>query len=201
MIQEIDNAIEPIWKQRVLMKTTPRGNIFMYYDPYRMGFCYYSDTATIPYSLLNSVAMNYSIIYRCVDFFMDNEFLFESPLIAVFQDETKEKDTPENKPEKTEKEKYMKELLTDGPFIKRKKNLPENTPALSKEKENKREPKKEAKEEKTVEFHRNKFVYLGKIYNYSFLKKEVAPSSVSNETGGQFKALFNYTDYKKMKTL
>jgi hypothetical protein len=96
----------------------------------------------------------------------------------------------------TEQEKYMKELLSDGPFIKRKKKVIENNVHTT--------SKTEKEKEKIVEFYRNKFFYLGKIYNYSFLKKEVIKPSLSNETStftSQFKGLFNYTDYKKMKML
>ena len=197
MVQDADNAVEPLWKQRVLMETTPRGNLVMYYDPYRFGFCYYADTATIPYSVLNSVAMKYVTVYLCADFFMDNEFPFVSPLIAVYQDDKKDKPSSE---ENTEKEKFMKELLSDGPFIKRKKKGVENNVLTT----SKTEKEKEKETKKTVEFYRNKFFYLGKIHNYSFLKKEIIKPSFSNETTtftSQFKGLFNYTDYKKMKML
>ena len=44
----------------------------MYYDPYKLGFVYYSDTNIMNVSLLNAAAMKYCISYRCRDFFVDN---------------------------------------------------------------------------------------------------------------------------------
>ena len=68
-----DNNLEVQWKRRILYETTPRGNIMMYYDPYKLGFVYYCDTNTISYSILNAAAMKYCLAYRCRDFFVDNE--------------------------------------------------------------------------------------------------------------------------------
>jgi len=104
IINKKDNEIEKIWRTRILFESTPRGNIIMFYDPYKLGFSYYSDTNGIPYSILNAVAMKYIYIFRCLDFFVDNKltdnFLdkFESPLIYLyFTEETKKIPTFDNK--------------------------------------------------------------------------------------------------------
>jgi len=84
-LQIENNELELVWKRRVLQETTPRGNIVMYYDPFRLAFVYYADTH-IPYPILNSVAIHYVLMYRCRDLFMD-EFVYPldhtSPLIRV----------------------------------------------------------------------------------------------------------------------
>jgi hypothetical protein len=181
-LKDENNNIEPIWKQRILLENTPRGNILMFYDPFRFGFSYYADTATIPYSLLNSVAMKYVRIYQCGDFFMDDETEFISPLIAIY----KENETVSDKKEEKEntKDSELHNLIADGPFIKRKKAVIEEKPI-----------EKIAPSPK-VDFYRNKFIYLGKIHNYSFLKKEPIISTI-NKGSHKFKEVFSYTEYKK----
>jgi hypothetical protein len=72
MLINANNPLEIEWKRRILHETTPRGNIIMYYDPYKLGFVYYSDTNIMNVSLLNAAAMKYCISYRCRDFFVDN---------------------------------------------------------------------------------------------------------------------------------
>jgi hypothetical protein len=65
------NALEAQWKRRFLCESTPRGNIIMHYDAYREGFVYYSDQSSLPYCILNAVAMKYVLLFRCRDFFID----------------------------------------------------------------------------------------------------------------------------------
>ena len=72
LLIDANNPLELEWKRRILYETTPRGNIMMYYDPYKLGFVYYSDTNIMNVSLLNAAAMKYCISYRCRDFFVDN---------------------------------------------------------------------------------------------------------------------------------
>jgi hypothetical protein len=72
MLIQANNPLEIEWKRRILYETTPRGNIMMHYDPYKLGFVYYSDTNIMNVSLLNAAAMKYCISYRCRDFFVDN---------------------------------------------------------------------------------------------------------------------------------
>jgi hypothetical protein len=67
-----DNDLEKTWKSRILMEYTPRGNILMFYDPFKRAFSYYSDQASIPYQLVNAVAMKYVVTFMCRDFFIDD---------------------------------------------------------------------------------------------------------------------------------
>jgi len=70
-----NTEIEQIWKSRIQLTCTPRGNIVMFYDPYKMGFCYYSDQNILSYDILNAVAMKYVMIYWCANFFIDEVIL------------------------------------------------------------------------------------------------------------------------------
>jgi len=85
------NDLELTWKRRVLIEYTPRGNIIMFYDVYKHGFSYYADNS-IPYSILNAVAMKYVQLFRCRDFFMDENSIppiWSSPLIRLFKEKEK----------------------------------------------------------------------------------------------------------------
>jgi len=72
MVLEPDNKEEKEWKRRVMIVWVPMiGNIFMYYDVFRMSFAYYSDTQGIHYNVLNACAMRYVCTFHCLDLFMD----------------------------------------------------------------------------------------------------------------------------------
>lgn len=121
VINKKDNEIEKIWRTRILIESTPRGNIIMFYDPYKLGFSYYSDTNGIPYSILNAVAMKYIYIFRCLDFFVDNKltnnFLnkFESPFISLyFTEETKTKKISNNDNKNSPFVKYKSQTKTNN---------------------------------------------------------------------------------------
>lgn len=87
-----NNSLETIWKTRILMESTPRGNIIMFYDPYKLGFSYYCDQNVISYDILNTVAMKYVMIYKCYLFFIDQLILpeKENPLIMHYLEDKKE---------------------------------------------------------------------------------------------------------------
>ena len=63
--------MEKKWKSRQIMIYTPRGNIIMHYDAYKMSFSYYCDQSKISNSILNACAMEYVMRYRCLDFYVD----------------------------------------------------------------------------------------------------------------------------------
>lgn len=87
-----NNAIESIWKTRILLESTPRGNIIMFYDAYKLGFSYYCDQNVVSYDILNTVAMKYVMTYHCYSFFIDELILpgKENPLIMHYLEDKKE---------------------------------------------------------------------------------------------------------------
>ena len=172
IFENVENDYEAIWKRKILYMTTPMGNIAMYYDPYKLGFSYYSDQSYIKYDILNAVAMKYVIIFRCFDFFMDERITkIPSPLIKIHLIEEKKIDA--SKPNynaiqvaKTDKSpfvKFRKPIVSTilqnnkGTTVSTKK---ENSTFLS------REPLPPILEKN---FNRNKFIYLGKMHNCQFI--------------------------------
>lgn len=87
-----NNHLEKVWKTRIMIDSTPRGNLIMFYDVYKQGFAYYSDQNSLPYSVLNGAAMKYVVMFGCRDFYMDENFLpeeYPSPLAKIFLEDEK----------------------------------------------------------------------------------------------------------------
>jgi hypothetical protein len=155
------NNMEDEWKTRMLIEATPRGNILMYYDPYKMGFSYHSDIKGISYSLLNAIAMKYVTIYRCRDFYFDNtNEKFFSPLAKLHLEEEK-KDKKKSDINNEEETKILKDALKNGPFVKLKKNTQQDDT-------NKDKTEKDDKPKKPI--YTNKFIHVGKMTNFNILK-------------------------------
>jgi hypothetical protein len=201
-----DNELEKKWKRNILYSNTPRGNIVMFYDAYKKGFAYYCDTQSVSANILNALAMKYVMAFRCRDLFMDNHLTPEerdSPLIQLQIDE-------ENKEKEKKKESMNNinpDLLKKAPFAKLKKYNTAPTNA------NRNGEEKEDKKEKEEPHYTNKFIYLGKVLNFSFIQKakRTKVSSVASSAafqGSKFEGMFeqehqlqkdvmSYKDFKK----
>jgi len=154
-ISEKDNVLESTWKSRLLFEYTPRGNVTMHYDAYKHAFAYYSDVS-ISYSILNAVAMKYVRVFSCRDFFLDDSIIPDgnkTPFLTIHNlDESKKKEP--------------KIDVKKGPFAKLKKY----TGDKPNERKNTDSKQNEAKSvENTTQ---NKFISLGKMYNFSILNKK-----------------------------
>ena len=192
-IKNEENSIEPEWKRRILFETTPRGNIIMYYDAYKQGFTYFSDTNCIPYIVLNAVAMKYVLTFFCRDFFVDDQVTPEnspSPLIEIHYAIPKI-----NKPKQ---DSTSTNTLQSAPFAKFK-NYSKSTDNTQINNITKLDN----------EYNRNKFFSLGKIVNFKMLQptkktymlngfKSPILDNLSTETALQ-KQVMNYKDYKNTK--
>ncbi len=143
----------------------------MYYNVYKQGFAYYSDQS-IPYPILNAVCMKYVIRYFCLDFFIDNSILPEnmnSPLLKLIEDEDIN--------DRAKKTNIMKKMSSDAttdfnnekkPFAKLKNyNIQPSNP--------KNKQSIEPVKVQTCDTYINKFIYMGKIANFSILQPVVKP--------------------------
>jgi hypothetical protein len=172
-VSKENSPFEKKWKSNILYENTPRGNIGMYYDVYKKGFAYYSDQTSIPYFILNTLAMKYVRVFSCRDLFVDDEVTPDdnpSPLIELQKiDEKNEKQT---KKEKLGNIGIEEDVLKKAPFAKLKKYKFEISD------KNPMEWKKEKEEIKFVNNNRNKFIYMGKLLNFSFIQKIPVKSAV-----------------------
>jgi len=222
MLADSNNACEKIWKTRILFENTPRGNIIMYYDVYKLGFVYFSDTQSIPYSILNAVAMKYVRVFHCLDFFMDNNNDFESPLIQIHLVEEKKADKKADmKTDNGEKGGKSKNFIPlDAPFAKLKnysKTAIQKTAYDTTVSEN---ASPEEKPKKTI--YTNRFICLGKIYNFRLLQptkpkaaiifqtklfsadrihptEQLVSNPLRDECSNEVKSVINYRNYKEFR--
>ena len=194
VMKEQNNELEKKWKSSVLIKHTPRGNVIMCYDSFKMGFMYYCDT-NLSYDILNSLASYYVIHFSCLDFFIDNEYYKDnkSKFVDLYYKE-----------DKTEKEKEKKKnsvfLENRDVFIKKK--------TKQSDKKDHKEDDKEDDKKETNEIFSNRFIKMGKVVNFSFLNKKsiVIENNNFQTTWNKHlnsedelqKQVFNYADYKKM---
>lgn len=192
LMKESDNYLERSWRQRILFEYTPRGNIIMIYDTYKQGFAYYSDSYNLPYDLLNAVAMKYVSTFFCRDFFMDDSII-TSPLIKIHQEVEKPKSSVVKKFSINDNTRSMKKTLNSKKETINKKNKIANKEANT----------------NAPEHNMNRFISLGKMINFQFIKKPRETYSnvngfksgllddLSGETSLQKKVM----DYKAFKNL
>jgi len=214
IMKEDNNELEVAWKTRILYENTPKGPIFMHYDAYKQGFSYYADQTSIPFNILNAVAMKYVCRFYCRDFYYDEMSLKEKKEIDKEEEEEEEEEevyefiekvyeSPlikiHNEKEETEKSKELKKILNDGPFAKFKSNKDKD----------KDKDKDKVKVKKQKEMNTNKFINLGKIYNFHVLQKK--RKIKNNNVTTSYDAMFNtskssiigskmsYKDFKNKK--
>jgi hypothetical protein len=191
LLVEENNELEKKWRSRILFENTPRGNVIMYYDAFKLGFAYYCDQH-VPYDVLNAVAMKYVLTYRCRDFFIDEVERPEnnpSKMVGLLADDPKKE---ENKKPANE----LKSKFNDGPFAK----LKSYNTASAKVESNKKNEKSEPVKDKL----RNCFINRGKMANFSFIQKaekkhvafktDIADGLFANSDVQ--KEVFSYRDYK-----
>ena len=183
IVAEKENVLEAAWKQRILYESTPLGNVIMYYDAYKKAFSYHADIS-IPYAVLNAVAMKYVVFFRCGDFFIDNSVsACESPFAHEH-----EIDVVAKKKETTKKNDKFD--VRKGPFAKLKRKNDkkglESGPGSGSSLESKEKEKNVVK---------NKFVFLGKSRDFNFLKR--GDSTAKKETTTTSVLPMKYGDFKK----
>lgn len=155
-MMETKNELEPKWRRRMIIENTPRGNIIMYYDAYKLAFAFYCDQKVVSYDVLNAVAMKYVVHFRCRHFFLD-EFIVPkenlSPFIKIhFTEDVKPKQMNDTKKTFAKLRDYTK----DNPNTKKSKPDPQPEP----------------------ERKQNTFVYLGKTNNFQILQAFPKPKRV-----------------------
>jgi len=196
MLMDPNNPLEKKWKTKILFENTPRGNVIMHYDVYKLGFTYYCDQY-LPYNLLNAVAMKYVMYFQCLDFFMDEDILPEgksSPLIKLFEDDKKEE-----KEKKEKDDEKLPKIDVKNPAFAKFKNYNKISSKISSDSSSKKDSEKQ--------IETNRFINMGKIINFQFLQpikkkksSRIFPSTMSKEIfdlGSVQKEVFNYRDYKK----
>jgi len=176
LLRDEANETEKLWKTRILYEPTPRGNIIMYYDMYRHGFAYFADQNSIPYSVLNAVAMKYVVTFFCRDFFTDEETISLERLPKSF-DETDEKDDNEKKKKQTNEQ-----------FAKFKQYRSSSDNTIS-----------DTKKEVVKTTQKNKFISLGKLYNFQIVQKRIQTAKLQEQPTSYSDMFGKNLSYKAFK--
>jgi|LauGreDrversion2_2_1035103.scaffolds.fasta_scaffold00721_2 hypothetical protein len=199
VLQTPNNHLEEIWKTRILFETMDGTNIVMCYDAYKEGFSYYSDKQ-IGYDSLNAIAMKYCRIFMCRDFFIDETICTDDNMISPFLKIIREADEVEKE---KKKKSIANQTVKGGPFAKFKSYTKESSNNVSYSKTSLED--KMTEKECVKEIYKNKFIYLGKITNFTPLKTipksrisfstELSKSLVETSVKSQSHVL-SYRDFK-----
>lgn len=154
------NDIERIWRTRLLYEFTERGNVLMFYNPYKLTFEYYSDAQIIPYKILQYIAKKYVSLNRCRDFYIDMVNKPDNKMIDILR---KEEDALKSKTMKVNDITKLvnKELQNKDNIFE---SLKDHRVPI---KDNDNKPIKE----KPIDFS-NKYVRLGKIGEFNIIQKQ-----------------------------
>lgn len=177
LFKYVTEEMQTKWRCRKLLENVGGYNILMEYDKTRNAFIYYCDNTTnVPYPLLNAIAMKFVITFRCIDYFIDNSIdgydnksLFLDQLIKSSNDVVMCKQNSEN----------TLFNLDDSPFARLKQHY-------SRMEIIKHDKLVDKVDEKIF----NKFIYLGKFYNTSFL----IPVKIKQQINKEFKYGKNWKD-------
>lgn len=196
------NALEPHWRTKILVESTPRGNIVMFYDAFKQAFAYYTDQTSIPYPILNVVAMKYVILFRCRDFFVDEHVLpanVSSGITLAYA--LAEKEQKRAKKEKTTSQHDTKELLSDtkSAFVKFKSYNSVSSKANGYTPKSSENVSAKSNGEQTASPKlMNKHISLGKICNFSFIQKPKIKQTPTIESALMPKPRLSYAEYKRL---
>ena len=201
---EENNALERKWRSKLLFETTPRGNIVMFYDAYKQGFQYFSDQNSIPYALVNAVAMKYVVMFRCRDFFVDEHVLpanVASAMVRAHEAQEKAAKQDANPPD-AKPESQSKFKASENPAFAKFKSY--NTVSTKANgggmKSSEKRIENAQKEESVAPKRTNSLISMGKMSNFSFLQK---PASASRKQCFDSDLLprkqLSYADFKQKK--
>lgn len=215
-LQNVIKRHTQLWENRLVMEHTPLGNVIMTYVPEKESFHYYSDFS-IPYRYLEVVARKYIKMFQCRPVYVDMEKELElleqkweekeqleqaraerakhEQAIPNAQSDAEtsslhntQTQTPVNEPKKNvfvKFKSYNKPICGSGvsPAVTCVAGPSNNILSIRAEKDN---------EKVLLKDKANRYVYGGKLSNYSFLKK--VPKSLFNKT-----LKMSYADYKKSR--
>ena len=162
--KKLDDDYVKKLRNNILYEMTPNGRIVLYYDAEKEGFAYYCDTKNIPYKYLEAAAHKYAVTYDCKNLVVD----MKNELIKNINSSEKQKltsilKTSRNSKEDTKNSKSIKKTVSieNSMFAVFKQynrkgsggNIVSNKQYILKDKS-------------------NKYTYLGKVEDYSFIQKD-----------------------------
>jgi hypothetical protein len=163
-------------KKSVLYEDTPRGRVILYYDFEKESFVYYCDTKDIPYSFLESVARKYVTINKCKKIMVDMKEELKLAKDKIAQEKIVNVRAPRQV--NVESNKGTKDMFASFKSYNRKGSGGSNSNTLDKK--------------FILCGNANRYSYLGKISDYSFLDK------TGHQPLRKIEEAMNYASFKKM---
>ena len=157
-----DRRLREQWQRSLLLESTPRGTVVMFFDLFHFGFAYYSDSTQTP-TLLTAVARKYVMTFFCLDFYLEDgggggeggEYI--SPFVAMQRAEDAREQLV-----KTQKRNLLPSDEQNMFYRLKKKCAADNA----------------------VVAMQNKFIYLGKLANWDVLRPSRSSASSSSSSKG-----------------
>jgi hypothetical protein len=161
----------------------------------------------MPYFLINAVVMKYVLLYRCRDFFLDDQITPENKHSSLLNISSK----PEPSTETTTNNESITKSGEKPPILKssafaKLKNY--NTVSGKLSSPNPQTDKNESDKNDEKNYTRNKIIYYGKISNFNFLQKTKVVKHVAfssdlldglKSNSEVQRQVFSYKDFKKLK--
>ena len=163
-------------KKSVLYEDTPRGRVILYYDFEKESFVYYCDTKDIPYSFLESVARKYVTINKCKKIMVDMKEELKLAKDKIAQEKIVNVRAPRQV--NVESNKGTKDMFASFKSYNRKGSGGSNSNTLDKK--------------FILCGNANRYSYLGKISDYSFLDK------TGHQPLRKIEEAMDYASFKKM---
>lgn len=164
-----------VTKNTSVMELTPDGNVIMRYNKEREGFEYWCNNQNIKYDYLETVARKFVIMNFCTNLYIDrNKDIKEQHEELDRKEEEKKKNKEKKNEEKEEEEKSEEESV----FVKSK---------LSVEKKQEEEM---VDRKKIAAKKSNKYLYMGKLKDFEWLRKPKEKNSKNDISFSNFKSLF-----------
>jgi len=165
-----------VTKNTSVIENTPDGLVIMLYNGEREGFEYWCDNKNIKFNYLETVARKFVIMNFCTNLYVDRYDDIKQQQEEYDEIEKKEK---MEKNEMEEKEKEEKEKNETG-------NAKEYDVFVKKKK---KKVKKEDRD-KIVAKKSNKYLYIGKINEFEWIKKSEEKRIVKEVSFSSFKSIF-----------
>lgn len=171
-----------VTKNTSVIENTPDGLVIMLYNGKREGFEYWCDNKNIKFDYLETVARKFVIMNFCTSLYIDRyeDIKKQQDDFDDFLETGNDKENDKENDEENDKEnddflENDKEKIEESVFVKKKK----------KKKEVKKEDRK-----KIVAKNCNKYLYIGKINEFEWIRKSEETRIVKELSFASFKSMF-----------
>jgi hypothetical protein len=179
-----------VTKNTSVIESTPQGNVIMRYNKEREGFEYWCDDKNIKYDYLETVARKFVIMNFCTNLYVDRHENIKKQHDTLDELIKREKDEETRRKEEKE-EKNSDENITEKKALKKEPQEEDDCVFVkSKFSVEKRQEKEKIDRKTIVAKKANKYLYMGKVSEFQWIKKKHTNAPVQEMSFSSFKSLF-----------